>query len=230
MGQCATSNIAAPDATGSVKIYGMQISGNVIPCVLFARDKNCGDFEFKDMMKGELSSPEMLAINPWGQMPSMTDGSFKLAESSAILRYLANAYDISAYGGMDAKERARIDWALDWAGTNFSKNYADIWYPVAGFGPEPADRAEANKKATENLQKFEAKFLNLKLIGGLTLCIADYKVGTLLWYLDHPAIKKKTGFELTPRCKEYVQNWQAALSPKSKEFLEAGKGFMDSKL
>merc|ERR1712187_875497 len=134
--------------------------------------------------------------NPWGQMPSMGDGTFSLAESSAILRYLANTYAISAYGGMDAKERARIDWALDWAATNFSKNYADIWYPVAGFGAEPADRAEANQTATANIIMFEKKFLTGKFIGGESLNIADYKIGTMMWYLDHPSIKKKTGFEL----------------------------------
>jgi len=229
MGQCSSPGIASPNATGLANIYGMSISGNVIPPVLFARDKKCGDFVFKDMMKGEMKSSEMLAVNPWGQMPSMTDGTFSLAESNTILRYLANTYAISAYGGMDAKERARIDWALDWAATNFSKNYADIWYPVAGFGAEPADRAEANKKATENIIMFEKKFLTGKFIGGESLNIADYKIGTMMWYLDHPSIKKKTGFELTPRCKTYVQNWTAALSSNAQAFLADGKGFLDSK-
>jgi glutathione S-transferase len=221
--------MTATSATGQVKVYGMDISANVIPEVLFCRDKGCGDFEFKNMMTGELKSPEMLKINAWGQMPSMSDGSFYLAESNAILRYLANAYDISCYGGLDVQERARIDWALDWASTNFSKNWTDIWYPVAGFGTAPADQKEANGKAIENLQKFEAQFLKGQLIGGDKLNIADYKIGTLFWYLNHPAIKKKANFELTPRCKKYAEDWYAALSPSSQKFLEAAKGFFDSK-
>merc|ERR1712083_1144405 len=130
---------------------------------------------------------------------------------------------------MDAKERAQIDWALDWASTNFSKNYADIWYPVAGFGPEPADRKAANQNAVDNLKKFEEKFLTNKFIGGGIISIADYKIGCLLWYLDHPTIKAKTGFELPPRSKKYVQDWYAALSQESRDFLGAAKGFLDSK-
>lgn len=231
MGACeGKAGFRAASATGAVSVYGMSISGNVIPCVLFARDKKCGDFVFKDMMKGELKSEAMLKINPWGQMPSMTDGGFNLAESNAILRYLANSYDIGAYGGMDVQERARIDWALDWQATNFSKNYQDIWYPVAGFGAAPADQGAANESATENCKRFEEEFLKgKKFIGGDVLSIADYKIGTLFWYLNHPAIKAKSGFELTPRCKEYVKEWEAALGASAKEFLADGTGFMDSK-
>merc|ERR1719171_919965 len=116
MGATCSGNSAmtAPGATGDCKIYGMDHSGNVIPPVLFARDKKCGDFVFKNMMSGELKTTEMLAVNPFGQMPSMSDGSYNLAESNTMLRYMANAYDISAYGGLDVGERARIDWALDW--------------------------------------------------------------------------------------------------------------------
>jgi glutathione S-transferase len=219
-------------ATRDVKVYGMSISGNVIPAVLFCRDKKCGDFVLKDMMKGELKSDEMLKINPWGQMPSMTDGDFKLAESNAILRYLANVYDISAYGGMNAVDRARIDWAFDWQATNFASNFKDIWYPVAGFGEAPKDQAEANDKATKNLELFASTFLTggNKFVGGAILSIADYKIGTLLWYMNHDAIKKKANFTNPQRIQQYVSDWHSALSQESKAFLSDGKGFLDTKL
>eukprot|EP00928_Gymnodinium_smaydae_P053708 TRINITY_DN37632_c0_g1_i1.p2 TRINITY_DN37632_c0_g1~~TRINITY_DN37632_c0_g1_i1.p2 ORF type:complete len:234 (-),score=76.63 TRINITY_DN37632_c0_g1_i1:112-813(-) len=231
MGACAASSMTSGDATANVEIYGMPISGNVIPCVTFATDSNCGKFVFKDMLKGELKSAEMLAVNPWSQMPSMKDGGYCLAESGAILRYLANVYNIEAYGGMDAKARGTIDWALDWIGTNFGKNYANIWYPVAGFGAAPDDQKKANQDAVDNLNTFAAKFLpaGKKFISGDRMSIADHKLGCLVWYLDQPAIKKKTGFELPPRFKTYVQDYLAALSPASKEFLKAGEGFMQSK-
>eukprot|EP00930_Biecheleria_cincta_P018824 TRINITY_DN14539_c0_g1_i1.p1 TRINITY_DN14539_c0_g1~~TRINITY_DN14539_c0_g1_i1.p1 ORF type:complete len:233 (+),score=48.42 TRINITY_DN14539_c0_g1_i1:95-793(+) len=231
MGAACSSpgTIGNPSATRAVQIYGMPISGNVIPPVLFAMDKQCGSFVMKNMMAGELKTPEMLAVNPWGQMPSMCDGDFALAESNAILRYMANTYAPEAYGGMDSKKRGIIDWALDWCSTNFSKNYADIWYPVAGFGPAPSDQNAANAAATENLNKFAAQFLAKgKFIGDSdTLSIADYKCATLFWYLDHKTVKAKTGFELPPRIKTYVQDFLAACP--SKAFLDAGSGFMDSK-
>ena len=76
---------------------------------------------------------------------------------------------------------ALIDWALDWAATNFSKNYAQIWYPVVGapapshppsgpsmphsllptgFGPAPEDQSAENAKALANLETFTTKFLS----------------------------------------------------------------------
>lgn len=216
-------------ATGQVKVYGMPVSANVMPSSMLAMDVGCGGMEFKDMMKGELKNPEMMAINPWSQMPSMSDGDFNLAESNAVLRYIANTYAPNLYGGNDAKRKAIIDWALDWSSTNFSKNYANIWYPVAGFGPAAPDQAKANAEATENIKKFEEKFLSkTKFIDGDSLSIADYNIGVRMWYLDHPIIKKKMSFELTPRMKTYVQDWLAAL-PKSKSFLDAADGFMQSK-
>jgi glutathione S-transferase len=229
MGQCASPPAMAADATGNVEIYGMPISGNVIPCVTLVLDLGVGNLVFKDMMKGELKAPDMLAVNPWGQMPSMKDGSFCLAESGAILRYIGNAYALQKYGGFDAKARGDIDWALDWIGTSFAKNYANLWYPVAGFGPEPADKKKASADANENLEKFEKKFLagGKKFMGGDSMSIADYKLGCWLWYLDHPAVQKKMEYELSPRFKQYVKDYLGALSDKSKDFLNAGKSFMD---
>eukprot|EP00928_Gymnodinium_smaydae_P048887 TRINITY_DN32749_c0_g1_i1.p1 TRINITY_DN32749_c0_g1~~TRINITY_DN32749_c0_g1_i1.p1 ORF type:complete len:253 (+),score=69.37 TRINITY_DN32749_c0_g1_i1:62-760(+) len=231
MGACAATSMQSVESTADVDIYGMPISGNVIPCVTFAMDSKCGKFVFKDMMKGELKSAEMLKVNPWGQMPSMKDGEYCLAESGAILRYLANVYNMDAYGGFDAKARGTIDWALDWIGTNFGQNYFKIWYPVAGFAPAPEDQKKANEDAVANLKTFESKFLSggKKFITGDRMSIADYKLGCLLWYLDQPAIKKKTGFELPARFKMYVQDYKAALSPASQEFLKAGEGFMQTK-
>jgi glutathione S-transferase len=218
------------EKTGSVEIYGMPISGNVIPCVTFALDKGCGAFVFKDMMKGELKSPDMLKINPFGQMPSMKDGNFCLAESGAILRYLANTYAIDAYGGFDAKKRAEIDWVLDWQGTNFIDHFKKLWYSVAGFAPVPESYPEACTACCASLDTFATKFLTgKKFVGGATMSIADYKLGCWLWYLSHPVIKKKTGLQLPTRYVTYVEDYLAALSPASVTFLEAGKGFLDSK-
>ena len=45
-----------------------------------------------DAKKGEHRSPEMLAVNPHGKVPSLDDGGLKLFESGAILLYLGNRY------------------------------------------------------------------------------------------------------------------------------------------
>ena len=65
-------------------------------------------------MNGAHMTPEMLAINPWHQMPNMTDGDVNIAESGAIVRYIAKAYGPHLYGSVDAAKKATIDWALEW--------------------------------------------------------------------------------------------------------------------
>ena len=99
----------------------MGISHNVIPSVLLAKDIGAGDFEEMNIMTGAHMTPEMLKVNPWHQMPNMSDGDLNLGESGAIIRYIANKYDPEKYGGADPAKKAIIDWALEWMSTNFGK-------------------------------------------------------------------------------------------------------------
>src|SRR5947207_2221710 len=45
-----------------------------------------------DARGGENKSPEYLAVNPMGKIPSLTDGDFKLWESNAINWYAAEKF------------------------------------------------------------------------------------------------------------------------------------------
>jgi glutathione S-transferase len=144
---------------------------------------------------------------------------------------MANKYAPELYGAT-AEAKGIVDWALDWCSSNFYKSYAELWYPVAGFGPAPEDFPAACKKATDNLDTFCAKFLagDNKFVGGSQVTIADYKIAAWLWYLGHPAVKATTGFELSARCAAYVQDFLGA-SKSARSYLEGvPKGFMDSKL
>ncbi|MGH6894530.1 MAG: glutathione S-transferase family protein [Dongiaceae bacterium] len=44
------------------------------------------------LAKGDLKSPEFLALNPYGRMPVMRHGNLLLFETSAILRYLEDRF------------------------------------------------------------------------------------------------------------------------------------------
>jgi glutathione S-transferase len=46
-----------------------------------------------DLIAGEQKKPEFLTRNPFGQVPVIEDGDFTLADSNAILVYLALTYD-----------------------------------------------------------------------------------------------------------------------------------------
>lgn len=224
---------ATKSATKSVKVRGMPISGNVIPAVLLAKTLGCGDMESMNIMEGEHMTPEMLKINPWHQMPNMSDGDVHIAESGAIIRYIANKYGPHLYGGTDMKVKATIDFALEWASSNFSKNFSNIWYPTTGFGPPPEDYAASNAKAVENLELFASHFLcgPGKFIGGAASpSIADYVCAVRFHQASHAACKKVTGFEPPAKIKIYVLDFLSSLPGDVKDFLKAHDGFLDTKL
>jgi len=117
---------------------------------------------------------------------------------------------------------------MDWATTNFYKQYGDIWYSTVGFGAAVEDQAAANAAALANLVVFEQTFLTTgKFVGGDDVTIADYKICMMLWMLNHPTIKKVKDFELAESTKAYLARFME--TTKNAAFLEAADGFMKSK-
>ena len=76
-----------------IKLYGYEISGNSYKVRLLLELLNI-EYEWVkvDLTKGEHKSSEYLALNPFGQVPLLIDGETKLADSQAILVYLARQY------------------------------------------------------------------------------------------------------------------------------------------
>ena len=58
--------------------------------------------------KGDLKSPEFLAINPLGRVPALRDGNFTLHESLAIMVYLDRKHPNPPLFGRTAEEAGRI--------------------------------------------------------------------------------------------------------------------------
>ncbi len=50
------------------------------------------ELAFVDILKGGQKAPEILAINPMGKLPTLTDGEVVVAEAAAIALYLADRY------------------------------------------------------------------------------------------------------------------------------------------
>ena len=76
-----------------VKLYGDDISGNCYKARLMLSLLNL-DYEWIniDLTSGAHKSPEYLAMNPFGQVPLLIDGTTQLPDSQAILVYLARQY------------------------------------------------------------------------------------------------------------------------------------------
>lgn len=80
-----------------IKIYGHDLSGNSYKVRLLLELLNVNyEWVTVDLTKGEHKSPEYLALNPFGQVPTLVDGEVTLGDAQAILVYLARIY-----GGKD---------------------------------------------------------------------------------------------------------------------------------
>ena len=64
------------------------------------------DEQMIDLMTGEHHQEPFASINPNRLVPVLDDGDFRLTESSAILKYLADKIDSTAYP-KDLRQRAR---------------------------------------------------------------------------------------------------------------------------
>lgn len=75
---------------------------------------------YLDLSKNEHKEPEILELNPSGQIPFLTVDEQTYVESSAILRLLCRICpELETYYPMDVFARAKIDQMLDFKGTSF---------------------------------------------------------------------------------------------------------------
>ena len=97
---------------------------------LFAREQGIElERQVVDLFTGEHLKPEYAAINPNCLVPVLEDGDFRLTESAAILRYLAEKTGSPAYP-KDLKARARVNERMDWFNSNIYKDIAyGLIYP-----------------------------------------------------------------------------------------------------
>ncbi len=62
-----------------------------------------------DLLKGDHNTPEFLALNPFGQLPVVTDGSVVLRDSHAILAWLVHKYGPDSWMPRDPDREAIVN-------------------------------------------------------------------------------------------------------------------------
>jgi len=106
-----------------MKLYYHPASTASRPVLLFAAESGMDlDLKLVDIFKGEHLQPAYRALNPNGLVPMLEDGDFRLTESSAILKYLADKIDSPLYP-KGLQQRARVNERMDWFNTQLSRDY-----------------------------------------------------------------------------------------------------------
>jgi glutathione S-transferase len=106
-----------------MKLYFHPVSTTSRPVTLFAADHGIElDFQVVDLVAGEQTQPVYRAINPNQAVPVLEDGDFRLTESSAILKYLADKVRSPAYP-TELRQRARVNERMDWINTTLAREF-----------------------------------------------------------------------------------------------------------
>jgi len=167
-----------------MKLYFHPVSTTSRPILLFAADHGIQlEYQVVDLFTGENTQPTYSAINPCQAVPLLEDGDFRLSESSAILKYLADKIESPAYP-RELKLRARVNERMDWFNTSVSRElaYGFVYPQVIPTHKRQDDHAQQQTIAwaRQNVHRW-LKVLNDSWLGadnryvcGDEITIADY--------------------------------------------------------
>ena len=116
------------------------------------------DFKLQpiDLTKGANKQADYLAEQPFGQIPVIHDGKFKLYESRAICRYLAQKYD--GKHTLLPKDPEALGQVEQWISIESSNYKADVVVAEYYFKPTFFGAPTDEKNAQEALQKVHQVF------------------------------------------------------------------------
>jgi len=177
-----------------MKIYGDLGSGNCLK-VKYTADHLGLPYTWVpiDIMKGETHTPEFLSRSPKARIPLVEFGDGRhLAESNAIIRYLARGSDLLPD---DAFAQAKVDEWLFWEQYSHEPYIATTRYHIVylkrTLDQREAWRVERGEKALDLMESHLAS--GRQWLVGETMTIADVAL------LAYTRLAHEGGFDLAPR-------------------------------
>ncbi|KAL0430971.1 UNVERIFIED_CONTAM: Glutathione S-transferase F12 [Sesamum radiatum] len=165
-----------------VKVYGPAYGAcpqRVLTCLLEL------GFEYQlipiDLHSGEQKKPPFLLRQPFGQVPAIEDGDFRLFESRAIIRYYAAK--CASEGGTNLlgdtlEERAIVDQWLEVEVNNYNSLIYTLFLqllvlPRKGLGGDMELVRDCKGKLEKVLDVYEERLASSKYLAGERFTIAD---------------------------------------------------------
>jgi glutathione S-transferase len=124
-------------------------------------------------------TPEYLAMNPTGLVPTIRDGDFVLWESHTIVRYLAAKHGAGTLCPGDLRERADAERWMDWAFT-FQAAMRNVFWGLVRTPPEKRDLKaieEGRARSAELLAIPERVLAGRAFMAGERFTMGDIPLG-----------------------------------------------------
>ena len=167
-----------------MKLYYHPASTTSRPLMMFIADNAIPvEMQVVDIFQGEHLGEPYAAINPNKLVPVLEDGDFRLTESSAILKYLADRIDSPAYP-KELRARAKVNEMMDWVNTQLCRDlaYGTVYAQIFPHHKRPSEEGQRVTVAWgQERAKGWMTVLDRKLLGpdkpylcGSEITIADY--------------------------------------------------------
>jgi glutathione S-transferase len=156
----------------ALQLYSFPLSGHAHRVRLFLSLLNL-PFELVnvDLRKGEQKSEAFLALNPFGQVPVLVDGETVVADSNAILVYLAKRYGNGNWLPDDAAGAAAVQRFLSVAAGELA--YGPAKARLIALFDLPLDRQPVLKDSQRLLGLLDAHLASRNFLAAEHPTIAD---------------------------------------------------------
>ena len=191
----------------TLKIFGDPRSGNCLKVKWVAQRLDIPyEWQDVDVMTGATRTPEFLAMNPAGQVPTVVleDGR-TLAQSNAIIVHLAEGSDLIP---ADAYDRARMFEWLFWEQYSHEPYVAVVRFQVAFLGKQPAEVEERLvQRGYAAIQRIEDGLAGSAYLVGENLSLADVAC------VAYTRVAHEGGFDLAayPKVRGWIARVEAEL-------------------
>ncbi|HMJ10267.1 MAG TPA: glutathione S-transferase family protein [Polyangiaceae bacterium] len=167
-----------------MKLHYHPVSTTSRPILLFVQENNLPvELKVVDLMTGEHVQEPYTQLNPNQLVPLLEEGNFRLTESAAILKYLAEKFESPLYP-RDLQKRAKVNEAMDWLNTQLNRElcYGLVYPQVFPHHKRPSDDVQSatlawsKERATKWLSILDEHILgsDQRYLAGNELTIADY--------------------------------------------------------
>ena len=173
-----------------IVIYG-TIGSPYLRAALLGLEEKALPYRLAPVPFGQNRSAEHLARHPFGRVPVIDHGDFRLYETQAILRYLDRIAPEPALTPADPRQAARMDQIVgivDWY--FFPQVSATIGYqrfvvPITGRTPDEAVIAAAIPNARRCFAELERLKGDFRYLAGDQISIADLMLAPQMQVLAH---------------------------------------------
>jgi len=188
-----------------IKLLGRQTSGNVQK-IIFMLEEIGEPYSREDYGRqfSNTTTPEYLALNPNGKVPTLIDGDTVIWESNTILRYLA-ATKAPGLTGATPSERSQVERWMDWLLAAVNPGYLSAFVeskkPSEGRAPDYVAKV---KDLIAQMAILDAHLAGRDVIALSRMTIADVALG--------PILKRCAEFPIDRPSMPNLERWLGSLA------------------